>query len=76
MFEISELFDEFGTNIVIVSDFRIIANGMLVDCVVKNETTNEIEIWAGNPQEDKYAEELILSKAERKRIFEEILENY
>ena len=76
MFDISELFDEFDTNIVIVSDFRIIVNGTLVDCVIKNEATNEIEIWAGNPQEDKYAEELILSKEERKRIFEEILENY
>ena len=76
MFGISELFDEFGTNIVIVSDFRIIANGMLVDCVIKNETTNEIEIWAGNPQEDDYAEQIILDREERKRVFEEILENY
>jgi len=76
MFEISELFDEFDTNIVIVSDFRIIANGMLVDCVIKNESNGEIEIWAGNPQEDDNAEQIILDREERKRVFEEILENY
>jgi hypothetical protein len=76
MFDIYDLFDEFDTDIVVVSDFDIITNGVRVDCILQNPQTNKIEIWAGNPVEDKYAEELVLSKAERKRIFEEILENF
>ena len=73
MFDIFELFDEYETNFIRVSDFRIVADGTLVDYIVKKG--NDIEIWAGNIEDD-YADELILSKAERKRIFEEILENF
>ena len=73
MFDIFELFEEFDTDVIRVSDFGIIADGTLVDYIVKKG--NDIEIWAGNIEDD-YADELILSKAERKRIFEEILENF
>lgn len=77
MKEIYELFDEFGTDIIVVSDFGIITNGVLVDCIIRSQqTNNKIEIWSGNPDVDKYAEELILSKDERKRILEEILEHF
>lgn len=73
MFDIFELFEEFDTDVIRVSDFGIIVDGTLVDYIVKKG--NDIEIWAGNIEDD-YADELILSKAERKRIFEEILENF
>lgn len=76
MKESYELFDEFSTEVIPVSDFRIITNGVLVDCIILNPQTGKIEIWAGNPYEDKYAEELILIKDERKRILEEILEHF
>ena len=77
MKEIYELFDEFDTEVIPVSDFRIITNGVLVDCIILNpQTNNSIKIWAGNPYEDKYAEELVLNKEERKRILEEIIENF
>lgn len=71
--EIFELFEEFDTDVIRVSDFGIVTNGTLVDYIVKKG--NDIEIWAGNIEDD-YADELILSKAERKRIFEEIVENF
>lgn len=74
MFEIYDLFDEFDTNVLSVSDFGIITNGVLVTHVCLTDD-NEVQIWAGNP-EDKYAEELVLNKAERKRILEEIVENF
>lgn len=77
MNDIYELFDEFDTDIIVVSAFGIITNGVRVDCIVRNQqTNNSIEIWAGNPYEDKYAEELVLSKAERKRVLEEINEYF
>lgn len=76
MFDIYDLFDEFDTGVVVVSDFGIITNGVRVDCITYHVNYDQIGIWAGNPVEDKYAEELILSKAERKRIFEEILEYF
>ena len=76
MFDIYDLFDEFDTGVVVVSDFDIITNGVRVDCITYHVNYDQIGIWAGNPVEDKYAEELILPKAERKRIFEEILENF
>lgn len=76
MKEIYELFDEFDTDILFVSDFGIITNGVSVDCIILNPQTDKIEIWAGNPQEDKYAEELVLNKEESKRILEEIIEHF
>lgn len=73
MFSIYDLFDEYETNVIRVSDFGIVTNGTLVDYIVKKG--NDVEIWAGNIEDD-YAEQLILSKEERKRIFEEIIENF
>lgn len=77
MKEIYELFEEFDTDVLVVSDFGIITNGVLVDCIIRSQqTNNKIEIWAGNPYEDKYAEELVLNKEERKRVLEEIIEHF
>ena len=72
--EIYELFEEFDTNTITVSDFRIIANGCLVSNIHLTDN-GEIQIWAGNPDTDKCAEELMLSSAERRRVLEEVLEN-
>lgn len=70
---IENLFYEYDTDIIIVSDLKIITNGVVVDAITKD--SEGIKIWAGNPITGKYFEELILSKEERKRIFEEILES-
>lgn len=72
--EIYELFEEFGTNTITVSDFRIIADGCLVNNIHLADN-GDVQIWSGNPDTDKYAEELMLSNAERRRVFEEVLEN-
>ena len=69
---IKNLFYEYDTDIIIVSDLKIITNGIAVDAITND--SEGIKIWAGNPITDKYSEELVLSKEERKRIFEEILE--
>ncbi len=53
-----------------VSDFGITTNGTLVTHIHNNGS--RVEVWSGNPFNDKYAEELILSKSEKERIFEEI----
>lgn len=73
---IYDLFEEFDTGIIVVSDFGIITSGVRVDCITYHVNYDQIGIWAGDPIYDKYAEELILSKEERKRIFEEIIENF
>jgi len=73
--DIYELFEEFGTNTISVSKFRIVANGSLVDYIHLTDD-GIVQIWSGNPNTDKYAEELNLSKPERRRVFEEILENF
>lgn len=75
MFEIYDLFTEFDTDTICVSDFSIITIGVRVDNIHKTEN-GEVQIWAGNPDTDEYAEELVLDKAEKRRVFEEILENY
>lgn len=75
MDSIYDIFDEFNTNTITVADFGIITNGVLVTHVCLGKDNN-VEIWAGNPDNDKYAEELVLSRAERRRVFEEILKNF
>ncbi len=75
MTEIYELFEEFETDVLPIVDFGIITNGVLVTHLHLNEN-DEVEIWAGNFDEDGYAEQLILPKEERRRIFEEVCENY
>lgn len=75
MFEIYDLFTEFDTDTICVTDFSIITIGVRVDNIHKTEN-GEVQIWAGNPDTDEYAEELVLDKAEKRRVFEEILENY
>lgn len=70
MEEIFDLFAEYGTDTLVVSDFGITTNGTLVTHIHNNG--GKVEVWSGNPFYDKYAEELILSKSEKERIFEEI----
>lgn len=70
-----DLFDEYNTNTISVSDFQIIFQGIQVDYIHREDNGN-ISIWAGNPDTDKYAEELLPNKIEKRKIFELILEHY
>ena len=72
-FDLDELFDEYDTNTLLVSDFNIVIKGTRVDCIHK-EDNGDISIWAGNLDTDKYAEELLLNKIEKRKVFELIWE--
>jgi hypothetical protein len=74
MVEILELFDYFDSDIICVKDFGIVRAESLITHIALNDK-GEVTLWSGNPQEDKYADEIILSKEERRLVFEEILEH-
>lgn len=74
MFDINELFNEFGSNTIKVSVFGIIANGAELTHIHRTDDGN-VELWAGCPDTDKFAEELFVSKERKREILEEILDN-
>lgn len=71
--KIYELFDEFDTDTLSVSDFDIQFQGIRVDNIHRDENGN-ISIWAGNPDTDKYSEELLPCKEEKRQILELVWE--
>ena len=73
-FDLDELFDEYDTNTISVSDFQIVFQGIRVDNIHREDNGN-ISIWAGNPDTDEYAEELLPNKTEKRKILELIWEN-
>lgn len=73
MVEIFELFDLFDSNIICVKDFNIVREQLLITHIALNDK-GEVTLWSGNPEVDKRAVEIILSKEERRLVFEEILE--
>ena len=74
MFDINELFDDFDSNTIRVSDFGIIANSAELTHIHRTDDGN-VQLWAGNPDTDKFAEELFVSKERKREILEEILDN-
>ena len=71
-FDIYELFDEYGTNIICIKDFNIHAQGVLITHITLSED-DEIQFWSGDP-ESKFTDEIIITGSERRRVLEEILE--
>lgn len=67
MNEIFEVFEEFETDNLVVSDFDIKMQGVLVTNIVRNED-NSVSIWAGDPDTEKNAEELILDNVEKEFV--------
>lgn len=72
---IFNLFLMFDTRNLVVSDFGIKVNGMLVTNIVLHHD-NSVSIWSGDPHAEKDAEEIILGDAEREEIFKEVCENF
>ena len=70
---IDELFDKYDTDTISVSDFRITYQGILID-YIHRDNDGEISIWSGNPDNDKYAEELLPNRADKRNILELIWE--
>lgn len=73
MVEILELFDYYDSDVICVEDFNIVREQSLITHIALNDK-GEVTLWSGNPEEDKHAVEIILSKEERRLVFEEILE--
>ena len=73
-FNLDELFDEYDTNTISVSDFNIVIKGTRVD-YIHREDNGDISIWAGNPDTDKFAEELLLDKTQKREVLELIWED-
>ena len=72
-FDLDGLFDEYDTDTISVSDFQIVFQGVRVD-YIRREDNGNISIWGGNPDTDEYAEELLPSKMEKRKILELIWE--
>ena len=72
MDELKELFSEYETDNLSVGDFGITTQGVLVTNIINSK--GNVEFWSGDPTTLKYAEELILSKCEKDRIIEEIVD--
>ena len=70
---IQDLFNEYETDSICVTDLGIIIQGARLDYIVKDEY-GRIHYWGGNPETDKYAEEFVLEKEEERLVCEEILE--
>lgn len=75
MNEIFEVFEEFETDNLVVSDFNIKTNGLLVTNIVRNED-NSVSIWSGDPDTDKHAEELILDNVEKEFVINLVCEMF
>lgn len=73
--EIINHIKEFEDDCVCVSDFGITYCGVLVTHLLL--VNGEVQIWAGNPLDemDTCAGELLPDRANRERIYEEILDN-
>ena len=67
---IFDLFEDFTTDNLFVADFGITVQGALVTNIINNN--GKVEVWAGNPVEDKYAEQLVLDKSELDAILDEV----
>lgn len=72
--ELNELFEEYESNSIRVSDFGLTHRGVRIDYIHRDDN-GKISIWAGNPDTDKHAEELLPDRSERKEILEMIWEN-
>lgn len=73
--EIFKLFNEFDDRNLVVADFGIKANGMLVTNIVGNDD-DSVSIWSGDPDTDKHAEEIVLDDAEKESILKEVCDNF
>lgn len=75
--ELQELFVEYDTNIVPIEDLGITTpNGTPITHITNGSSDNDYKIglWCGDPENDKNAEEMIVSEKERIYIYEEINE--
>lgn len=63
-------------NLICVTDLELEAQGTLLDYVRYNEETDELEFWAGNLDEDDYAEQIIPTETELTELINEITKEF
>lgn len=74
--ELNDIFDDYDTDNIKISDFRITYMGTLITNIIRNPETGDISLWAGDPETDKFAEELIIDdRYKLEGIIENILDN-
>jgi hypothetical protein len=66
---------EYGNSIIIV-DGEIVAQECELTEVRWNEETDELEYYAGDMENDKYAEQVFPNETEIEEIFDYIIENF
>lgn len=66
---LSDLFEEYDSDIIRVSDFSIEYKGTLLTHICNRDG---LRLWAGNPDEDRHAEELLPNQEERQAIVMQI----
>lgn len=70
-----ELLDEYGGQLVI-SDWNYTVRGTQIDVIELGADDGDIHYWAGDPETDKYAEEIILNVQEETQLLETILHEF
>ena len=73
--ELNDIFDDYETDNIEITDYRITYMGTLITNIIRNPETGDISFWAGDPETDKFAEELIIDRYALERIIENILDN-
>ena len=69
--ELIELFEEFDSDILTVSDCDMIHHGTRIDCIALVD--GNVQFWAGDPECDKYAEELVVDQSCAWEYIEQII---
>lgn len=67
--------DEYDGSI-IVTDLDIKVQGNLLTHIMYNEDSNILQFFAGDMEEDEYAEEVFPTEEEMETIYEEITDNF
>lgn len=72
---VKEIIYEYG-NSIIITDGEIEAQECELTEVRWNEETDELEYYAGDMENDKYAEQVFPNETEIEEIFDYIIENF
>ena len=70
---ILDLFEEFDSDVICVEDLGIIRQGCLITHIALTDD-KRTTLWSGNPKDDEFAEEIVLSEEDWRLTCEGILE--
>lgn len=67
------LFEAYDSQKICITDLDIIHQGARIDYAIEDNDGN-LHLWAGDPDEDKHAEEILMDKDTLKIVCEQIAE--